>query len=195
MAHGARATVAAPRAHGLGCVGDDHQAVRLGEIHDGVIVRGHAVEVDRDDQARAKPCLHRARMGFLKTGGGQVEAGRVDIHPDRRRTAQQCGLEGRGKSHRRCQHGVPRADLLGEMHQHQRIRSVGAGNHVAGAREGRDLLLEQADFRPQDVLAVVQYARDCGIDLVPQSRLLGFEVDEWDAAHAASSNRPSAVKR
>ena len=51
---------------------------------------------------------------------------------------------------------------------------------MGGAGKGGQLLLEKLDLRAHHILAMGQNPRDRRVDLRPQPRLLGGEIDKGD---------------
>ena len=179
---------------GLGGVLEDRKVVTSSDLVDGRHVRGVAVEVDGQDELRAR------RDRALEPLGIQGEGVGVDVDEDRRRPHQQDRLaggdEGVGDGHDL----VPGADAVGSERQVERVGAVGHRAGVGGAAEIGVFPLELLDVGPEDERRAREHTVDRRVDLRAQALELGLEVDHGDGARLGHGrdapfdgpNRPAA---
>ena len=148
---------------GLGAVLQHPHAEARGQPAGGVDVDRLAVEVDGDDADRA-----RRRLGGGVVGVDRVEL--VGVDEDRDRLGEADGLDRRKRGVRRHQ------DLVAGFHPQPAQREPQPGRRrvaqdaVPGADVARQLGLELAALRPEDVLSRVDGGQHGLLDLVVDRR-------------------------
>jgi hypothetical protein len=157
---------------------DDEQIICRSEFFNLIVVGGQTEQVNGDDRARLETGLDCGRQCGRQTCGIEVE--RLCSHiPKHRCRAEQGDTFGRrGVGEIRADHGITWANALGQHDHGQRVRATRHGDRVPDARERRELAFQRGDLRPHDVLAMIQNPRHGTIDLRPDSRLLGRQIDE-----------------
>ena len=122
----------------------------------------------------------RGRDGARGAVGRDVEGRGIDIGEHRRRAEERHHLGGRAEREGRADDGVAGADALRHQHQQQRVGAARAGHHVAGAAELGERRFERPHLGTENELAVLEHARDRGVDPAAEPAALGGNVDERD---------------
>ena len=154
--------------------------MRRGDGGDGIVIRGEAEKVDRNDHPRLEPKPRCGRHRAVTACRIEIERFRLDIGHHRRRAAQRHHLRRRAEGEGGADHGVTRSDPPCHEHEAQRIRPVRAADRVPRPAECRQLGLERTHFRTLDELAMRKDARDGVVDGAAEAAPLGGDVDERD---------------
>ncbi len=173
-----RPPMLAPKA--LRGVVEHEQALGLGDGGDRRVVGGQAEQIDRDHRLRRKAVAARGGDSRGQLLCVDIEGVGFDVDEDRRGADQRHHFGGGAEGERRADDGVAGTDALGAQRQHQRVGAAGAGDGMLGAAEGGELALEGAHLRAEHELAVVEHARDRGVDGGAETAALGRDVDERD---------------
>ncbi len=142
------------RAHGVRRVGDHDQVVLAGDGMQRVVVGRQAVQIDRQDGARAR------RDRLFDSRRIEVEGPRVDVDEDRNGQVMQDGRGGGQEGQRRDDDLVARLAAGRGDGGVQRGRARAERQGVLRPDEGGILLLERLDLRVMDAdeLAALEHA-------------------------------------
>ncbi len=124
--------------------------------------------------------LARGRDGRGQPLWIDVEGVSLDIHEDRRGAGQGHHFGRGAEGERRADDGVAGTNALGAQRQRQCVGAAGAGDGMLGAAECGELALEGAHLRTEHELAMIEHARDRGVDGGAETAALGRNVDEWN---------------
>jgi hypothetical protein len=119
----------------------------------------------------------------------------MDIDEDRRRPEPSDDLGGRREREGRAEDGVARPQPFGHENQRQRVRAVGAGDHVRCAAEGREVGFQLRHLRSHDVAAMVDDPQDRLVDARAKPAALGCEIDKWKSVGHGKAPRFNRLPR
>ena len=165
----------------LGSVLDHRQVVTCSDGVDFVHIRRLAVEADRHDG-----------FGLRRDGGFDLACIDVagiglDIDEDRHGSEQDDDFGGGDEGEGGGDHLVARLDAERHEGDEQGFGTAGDGDAVAGAGVGFEAFFEFADFRPHDVLAVVEHLLDARVDGGLEGLILTLQINEGNV-HAETGS-------
>ena len=160
----------------------------LRDARDRLDVGEPAVQVHDDDRARAWRHPLRERRGI------DVQRRLVDVRIDGRRTGRADRRRGVAAGVRDRRDLVARADAERTERELERVGAVADRDARRGAAVRRELALERLDLGTEDVVAAIVDARDGGVELRAERRVVAREIVERDR-HPMQPAAASAVRQ
>ena len=109
------------------------------------------------------------------------EGVRFDVREHGRRAHQRDRFGRRREGERGHNHLVTRPDVDGAQRQHQRVRPVGAADHLRAPQGGGNLLLQRLDLGAEDEATTLEHRGDRQHNLAAQGGVLAIDGGDGDA--------------
>src|SRR6202142_1326453 len=154
----------------------------LGDGLDCTHVRRAAVKMHRNDRAGARS------DGAFDLRGIEVRGCGIDVHKHRPRSAVGDGFRGGQKRVRAGDHFIARLHSESQQTEMERGGAGAERDAVLRAAIVCELALEELNFLPQNERGFFTHAIESRKNLLAQSEVFAFQIEQWNFHRAAASS-------